>query len=122
MIKTTKKGNPWEEPFNIRIYFVSALELKREVTHFAGAQFGTVVSYPLSGLLAEYGFSGGWPSIFYVFGVIGAIWSVAFLFMVAEDPDSSRRIAEDEKKYITTSLWGAAGVSVSVNYVQTIFV
>lgn len=120
MIKTKKKGDPWEEQNNIRIDFVSALELKREVTHFAGAQFGTVVSYPLSGLLAEYGFSGGWPSIFYVFGVIGAVWSVAFLFMVAEDPDSSKRIAEDEKKYITTSLWGAAGVSVSVNYVQTV--
>jgi MFS family permease len=81
-----------------------------------------VISYPLSGLLAEYGFSGGWPSIFYVFGVIGAAWSVAFLFMVAEDPDSSTTIAEDEKKYITTSLWGAAGVSVSASYVQTIFV
>ncbi|PSN56168.1 putative inorganic phosphate cotransporter [Blattella germanica] len=78
---------------------------------YAGAQFGTVVSYPLSGLLAEYGFSGGWPSIFYVFGIVGAIWSVAFLFMVAEDPDSSRTIAEDERKYITNSLWGAAGIS-----------
>jgi MFS family permease len=92
------------------------------VVDISGAQFGTVISYPLSGLLAEYGFSGGWPSIFYVFGIIGAVWSVAFLFMVAEDPDSSRRIAEDEKKYITTSLWGAAGVSVSIGYVQAIFV
>jgi MFS family permease len=80
-----------------------------------------VISYPLSGLLAEYGFSGGWPSIFYVFGVIGAVWSVAFLFMVAEDPDSSTTIAEDEKKFITTSLWGAAGVSVSASFVQTMF-
>jgi MFS family permease len=83
------------------------------VADFAGAQFGTVISYPLSGLLAEYGFADGWPSIFYVFGVIGAVWSVAFLFMVAEDPDSSTSIAEDERKFITTSLWGAAGVSVS---------
>ncbi|XP_069689174.1 putative inorganic phosphate cotransporter isoform X1 [Periplaneta americana] len=78
---------------------------------YAGAQFGTVISLPLSGLLAEYGFAGGWPSIFYVFGIVGAVWSVAFLFMVAEDPDSSRTIPEDEKKYITNSLWGAAGVS-----------
>lgn len=29
---------------------------------YAGAQFGTVISMPLSGLLAEYGFAGGWPS------------------------------------------------------------
>lgn len=32
---------------------------------YAGAQFGTIVSMPLSGLLAEYV---NWDSIFYVFG------------------------------------------------------
>ncbi|XP_049956052.1 putative inorganic phosphate cotransporter isoform X1 [Schistocerca serialis cubense] len=78
---------------------------------YAGAQFGTVVSMPLSGLLSEYGFDGGWPSIFYVFGAVGTIWSVAFLIMVYEDPDVHPRIAEDEKKYITHTVWGSAGVS-----------
>lgn len=37
---------------------------------YAGAQFGTIISMPLSGLLAEY----SWPSIFYVFGAVGVIW------------------------------------------------
>ncbi|XP_030386614.1 putative inorganic phosphate cotransporter [Scaptodrosophila lebanonensis] len=74
---------------------------------YAGAQFGTIISMPLSGLLAEYGFDGGWPSIFYVFGVVGTIWSIAFLIMVFEDPSSHPRIDESEKKYINDSLWGA---------------
>ncbi|XP_039292775.1 putative inorganic phosphate cotransporter isoform X1 [Nilaparvata lugens] len=78
---------------------------------YAGAQFGTVISMPLSGILSEHGFAGGWPSIFYVFGVIGAIWSVAFLIWVHEDPESHPTIAEDEKKYIISSVWGSAGVS-----------
>ncbi|XP_048507778.1 putative inorganic phosphate cotransporter isoform X2 [Athalia rosae] len=78
---------------------------------YAGAQFGTVVSMPLSGLLSEYGFDGGWPSIFYVFGIVGAIWSIAFLLSVHEDPEQHPSIAEDEKKYILSSVWGAAGVS-----------
>lgn len=94
-------------------HFVDVLGLKRHLLLLAGAQFGTVISYPLSGLLAEYGFADGWPSIFYVFGIMGAIWSVAFLYMVAEEPDTSRTIPEDERKYIINSLWGAAGVSVS---------
>lgn len=68
---------------------------------------------PLSGLLSEYGFDGGWPSIFYVFGFVGVIWSVAFLFFVHEEPTSHPRIDEKEKKYIVSSLWGAAAVSVS---------
>ncbi|KAI4502887.1 hypothetical protein M0802_001931 [Mischocyttarus mexicanus] len=79
------------------------------MTH--SAQFGTVVSMPLSGLLSEYGFAGGWPSIFYVFGAVGIIWCIAFFFLVYEDPESYPRISEEEKKYILSSLWGTAGVS-----------
>ncbi|XP_031835533.1 putative inorganic phosphate cotransporter protein picot isoform X1 [Nomia melanderi] len=78
---------------------------------YAGAQFGTVISMPLSGILSEYGFDGGWPSIFYVFGAVGSLWCIAFLLMVYEDPESHPRIAEDEKKYILSALWGSAGAS-----------
>lgn len=80
----------------------------------SGAQFGTVISMPLSGVLSEYGFAGGWPSIFYVFGAIGTLWSVAFLWLVHEDPESHPTIPHDERKYIISSVWGAAGVSVSI--------
>ncbi|XP_034102873.1 putative inorganic phosphate cotransporter isoform X1 [Drosophila albomicans] len=73
---------------------------------YAGAQFGTIISMPLSGLLAEYGFSGGWPSIFYVFGIVGTLWSIAFLILVFEDPSVHPRIDEREKRYINDSLWG----------------
>lgn len=81
---------------------------------YAGAQFGTIISMPLSGLLAEYGFSGGWPSIFYVFGVVGTIWSIAFLWLVYEDPSVHPRIDEREKRYINDSLWGTDVIKVSM--------
>ncbi|XP_031637844.1 putative inorganic phosphate cotransporter isoform X2 [Contarinia nasturtii] len=80
---------------------------------YAGAQFGTIVSMPLSGLLSEYGFDGGWPSIFYVFGLVGVIWSVAFLFCIYEDPSTHPTIEEKEKKYILSSLWGTTNVAQS---------
>ncbi|XP_058788719.1 putative inorganic phosphate cotransporter isoform X2 [Phymastichus coffea] len=76
---------------------------------YAGAQFGTVISMPLSGLLSEHGFADGWPSIFYVFGTVGTIWCIAFLMMVHEDPESHPRINEDEKKYILSALWSGTG-------------
>lgn len=80
---------------------------------FAGAQFGTIISMPLSGLLSAYGFDGGWPSIFYVFGLVGVVWSVAFLIFVYEDPSTHPNIDEKERKYINSALWGATNVTVS---------
>lgn len=69
---------------------------------YAGAQFGTIISMPISGLLAET----SWPSIFYVFGAVGVVWSLAFLWTVYEDPQSNPKISEKEKKFINTALWG----------------
>lgn len=76
---------------------------------FIGAQFGTVISLPLSGILAASVFK--WPSIFYVFGSIGTIWSIAFLLFCYESPKSHPRITENEKNYILESVWGVAGTS-----------
>ncbi|CAO1427625.1 unnamed protein product [Diamesa hyperborea] len=78
---------------------------------YAGAQFGTVISMPLSGILAEYGWDGGWPSIFYVFGAIGTVWCIFFLMTCKEDPQTHPTIDEDERKYIINQLWGNASIS-----------
>ena len=34
----------------------------------SGALLGNVVTFPLSGVLCQCGFAGGWPSVFYVSG------------------------------------------------------
>lgn len=77
---------------------------------------------PLSGLLADWQLVGGWPSIFYVFGVIGTIWCIAFLIWVYEDPEQHPRITEDEKKLILSSLWGSAGISVSFFRISSLLI
>lgn len=57
---------------------------------------------PVSGYLAES--SIGWPSIFFVFGAAGIIWSVAWYLLGANDPSDHLKITADEKKYIESSL------------------
>lgn len=74
-------------------------------TVYAGAQFGTIISMPLSGLLAAHGFDGGWPSIFYIFGFISMIWCIVFLCKVPETPEQSKKINEVERKHILQSIW-----------------
>ena len=36
---------------------------------FAGFTLGSSITFPLSGFLCQYGFAGGWPSIFYLSGI-----------------------------------------------------
>ncbi|CRL06625.1 CLUMA_CG019443, isoform A [Clunio marinus] len=68
---------------------------------FAGNYAGTVVSMPLSGILAS---TLGWESIFYVFGTIGCIWFVAWAIIVKRSPEEDPYITEEEKNYIMTKL------------------
>lgn len=84
-----------------------------------GAQFGTVISMPLSGLLSVS--AGGWPSIFYVFGAIGTIWCLAFLYLVYEDPESNTKMDSDERKYIQQALGQKIGAPVRVEIVTLNF-
>lgn len=79
-----------------------------------GAQFGTVISMPLSGLLSVSEW--GWPSVFYVFGALGTIWCIFFLIFVYEDPFSSPRINDDERKYIQKTLGVIDGAAVRIIY------
>ena len=35
-----------------------------------GVYVGNIISFPFSAVLCEYGFAGGWPSVFYIFGML----------------------------------------------------
>ncbi|KAK2145734.1 hypothetical protein LSH36_660g02057 [Paralvinella palmiformis] len=69
---------------------------------YAGAQMGTVVSMPVSGLLCKYGFADGWPSVFYVFGSLGCLWFVGWCFLCYDSPAKHPRISYSERQYLET--------------------
>ena len=68
---------------------------------FSGSFVGTVFAMPVSGLMAEYW---SWASIFYVFGILGLIWFVAWWYIVTDKPEDDPYITEAELKYIQSSL------------------
>ena len=65
----------------------------------AGIDAGTVVGMLLSGVLSDHGFAGGWPSVFYVFGMVGCVWSVAWCFLCYDSPAVHPRISSTEREY-----------------------
>lgn len=72
---------------------------------FSGSYFGTVISLPVSGMLAQYV---GWPYIFYLFGILALIWCLLWWYIVAETPQGDRRITDAELEYIRSSIGPSA--------------
>lgn len=69
---------------------------------YAGAQFGTVIMLAVSGVLAAS--SMGWPSIFYISGAAGVIWSILWFIFGSNSPVEHRSISPEERNFIESSL------------------
>lgn len=64
-----------------------------------GAMVGTVIGSAASGYLAEHGVAGsqpGWPSAFYVFGIVGVISFLLWLPLTKSKPEDSRFVSKAE--------------------------
>lgn len=94
-------GAFWPAMSSIFVYWAPAKERTKMVgSSTSGAWFGNIVALPLGGLLCVYGFDGGWPSIFYVFGALGLFWSIIFMIVIADGPKKHWFISTNEKNYL----------------------
>jgi ACS family sodium-dependent inorganic phosphate cotransporter len=77
----------------------------------AASSLGAAITMPVCGFLIS---SLGWESVFYVTGVVGLIWSIAWFFLVFDSPAQHPRISEEERRYIE----GSIGEATSHDKVQ----
>lgn len=69
--------------------------------YFTGGQLGIAGQLIASGYLASFY---GWQAIFYVNGILGTVWSIAYLIFGSASPEQSAIISETELNYIQRSL------------------
>ncbi|XP_024941786.1 sialin isoform X2 [Cephus cinctus] len=67
---------------------------------YAGANFGTIISLPVSGWLCSLELWGGWPLAFYLFGTLGIIWYGFWLLFAYDTPAHHVSIDPQERAYI----------------------
>lgn len=71
---------------------------------YAGSNFGTVVSLPVSGWLCSLEFWGGWPLAFYLFGGLGILWYILWVIFIYDTPAQHKWIDPQEKAYIEATV------------------
>nr|XP_054750698.1 sialin-like [Lytechinus pictus] len=69
---------------------------------YSGLPLGNIVIQPISGVLAESSY--GWPSSFYLMGVLGIVWFVFWALFVYDSPNSHPSMNPEEKAYIIRDL------------------
>jgi hypothetical protein len=68
----------------------------------SGMYLGEIVGFSLSGVLVGSDitiadkFYGGWPSVFYVFGLVGLLWFPLWAYLAYESPEKHPSITKDE--------------------------
>nr|CAD7408911.1 unnamed protein product [Timema cristinae] len=67
---------------------------------FSASNIGSLISMGISGKMAS---TFGWESLFYVYGVLTALWCVLWMFFVHESPETHPWISDEEKDYIVSN-------------------
>ncbi|XP_046549743.1 uncharacterized transporter slc-17.2-like [Haliotis rubra] len=81
---------------------------------FCGNMAATALVFPLSASLCKLDFAGGWPSVFYLYGVLGICWTFVWIYSVYDDPADHPRIHPKERQYIEAALGKSTKKDVSV--------
>ena len=63
--------------------------------------YGRTIGVKTIGWLAD---QFGWESVFYVFGVLGIVWFVAWCILITDDPTNHPTISREEKEFISKSI------------------
>ena len=66
----------------------------------AGINFGNMIALPLGAWLSVEGFGDGWSSVFYLFGIVGIVWYILFMFLTSDSPRDHLFISNNEREYI----------------------
>jgi len=70
----------------------------------SGEQIGYLVGMMFGGLFSDYGFAGGWPSVFYLLGSTGCIWAFLFFCLCFSSPSTHPQISQAEREYLEVAV------------------
>lgn len=97
----SKQGVLYPALHNLISKWAPPAERGKFISSLLGGTFGTVITWPLSGILIE---NLGWVWAFYVPAVITIILTIVWYMIVYDTPSQHPRISAEERDYIEKSL------------------
>jgi Na(+)-dependent inorganic phosphate cotransporter len=94
-------GFAWPAMHNMTARWIPPNERSKFVTAYLGSSVGAALTYPVCGFIIH---RWGWEWVFYVSGVAGSAWFMAWWFLVFDSPAKHPRISPEEREYILDSL------------------
>lgn len=82
---------------------------------FSGAQFGTIISMPISGYICD---KLGWPVMFYIFGGVSCAWVVVWFMYAQNTPQEYKTMTAVELEYINEQLPSTKGEDKTVPWMN----
>jgi len=71
---------------------------------YSGSFAGLVIGLLVSGFLIDANIMGGWPSVFYIPGLVGIAWFAVWSFVAYSKPGKHPRISDSERQFIESSV------------------
>lgn len=96
-----QKSVAWPAMHHLSAQWIPPSERGTFLTSYLGSSVCIAVFYPLFGVIMSFW---SWELVFYVSGVFGTIWYMAWLYFVYDSPDKHPRIDPAEKLYIQQAL------------------
>ncbi|RNA24333.1 sialin-like, partial [Brachionus plicatilis] len=66
----------------------------------SGSLIGNALTFLIGGFLCAGQFLGGWPSLFYLTGILGLVWCFIWILTVYDSPSAQKCITAEESNYI----------------------
>lgn len=87
----------------LRIFYDVYLTFETFYLSFIGVQIGNIFANFLSGFIIRF-IPGGWPNVFYFFGIASIVWFAVWCLCVFNDPLSHPYISQEELDYLQQSI------------------
>ncbi|KAJ8919873.1 hypothetical protein NQ315_006402 [Exocentrus adspersus] len=101
MLQGFLTGCAWPSMHSMTARWIPPNERSKFVTAYLGSSVGAALTYPICGFIID---RWGWELVFYVSGVMGTLWFLAWWALVYDSPVDHPRISDKEKEYIVASL------------------